>query len=136
MKNEHTRNWTAALRSGKYTQGTDHLRTVVRNTVMHCCMGVAYEVTPGTVGEDEWRILDLPERSLAEALGMTVPDHHGGYESLSLDIEGVPFTRWDDMNCKDLSVLNDEVGLTFDQIADLIDYFGCEVSSVEITPST
>ncbi len=36
--------WTAALRSGKYFQGTGHLKSTRMDKAKHCCLGVLCEV--------------------------------------------------------------------------------------------
>ena len=45
MNMEFIAKWTAALRSGKYQQGTNHLKYVDNeHNVRHCCLGVACEL--------------------------------------------------------------------------------------------
>lgn len=55
--NENAKKWVAALRSGKYKQGTAVLHNVTRGT--HCCLGVACDLYaqehPELLVEDEVR---------------------------------------------------------------------------------
>jgi hypothetical protein len=44
VRSELRQRWIAALKSGKYTQGRDHLRND-NNT--HCCLGVLCDITEG-----------------------------------------------------------------------------------------
>lgn len=37
--------WIKALRSGKYQQGADQLRTKLEDGPLHCCLGVLCDVT-------------------------------------------------------------------------------------------
>ena len=58
--------WVAALRSGKYTQGTGRLRSPFDNG--HCCLGVLADIVDpkGWKAEQIWRgnidVLSLEER--------------------------------------------------------------------------
>lgn len=128
--------WVAALRSDKYKQGKNRLKTVNENGVFHCCLGVAVELCPTA----EWDLdsdMDGPRVQTVDG-----GNHHGlppevvfdwldtafiesendgdsGAGSILLDIPGALATTMP----LDLYAHNDN-GLTFDQIADLIEYFG------------
>lgn len=46
--------WVAALRSGKYKQGQQNLKTKwLDNIVEHCCLGVLCEIVGPTVAKEE-----------------------------------------------------------------------------------
>jgi hypothetical protein len=44
MKTTVAKKWVKALRSGKFKQGTNFLKTSVKNKVNHCCLGVLCEL--------------------------------------------------------------------------------------------
>ena len=46
MKKGLKARWVAALRSGKYKQGTRELRKDRVRSVQHCCLGVLCEISP------------------------------------------------------------------------------------------
>jgi hypothetical protein len=119
---EHRREWLDALRSGKYNQTTGFLAVVQgngRQSVGHCCLGVACEVyglVPDAFENDGARVVKmwggtssyLP-REVMDWLGVTMSDPMA---------EG-PYGR------TSASSLNDG-GKTFAEIADLFEreWFG------------
>ncbi len=114
MKKEIADQWVAALRSGKYKQGHFCLRSSDNE---YCCLGVltdllAPEAWSKTPNESKYSALGTPHYlpvNLMTACGM----YH--------ERAKVPFEFIDD-RFPTLAELND-AGLTFSQIADLIDYF-------------
>ncbi len=112
--------WTKALRSGKYKQTVGRLN---RDNLEFCCLGIACEVALAD-GVD----LDVSSKTVdSEPRGLEISynDHTGSLpdavaEWLGIDSDGG--LVFEDMNDKRLSlaVLNDG-GMTFDQIADIID---------------
>lgn len=125
--------WVAALRSGKHIQvkgvlGEAYHEDIPRN----CCLGVACEVagivpttTFGSVSDQydegsleyDGAITSLPERA-REWLGVTMADPWIDFPDglLTRDRRGSL-----ELTC---TMLNDDLRLTFDQIADLVEYFG------------
>lgn len=117
--------WVAALRSGKYRQQDNGN---LRDPEGFCCLGVACDIAQdlgaleieydipsglwyhGSEYETEFlppemkRWLGISATGVFE-FGYPVPDRIEKHETL------------------ELTVLNDNWGLTFDQIADMIDYF-------------
>ena len=103
--------WTAALRSGKYTQGSRYLHP---SEDTFCCLGVACDVSGlGKWILGEWILGEwIPEfdyqiGDVAEA--HLLPEAVLDLYALSLDQE------------EHLAYLNDEKSQNFEQIADYID---------------
>lgn len=96
--------WTAALRSGKYKQG----QLKLEEDGAYCCLGVAcllaeehgVYVRRNDKGEVVGGTLNY-QRNVQEWLGLSKP--HGGFEN------------------DNLINLNDGLGKTFEEIADVID---------------
>lgn len=110
MTREQADKWIAALRSGKYKQTTG----VLRNDNGYCCLGVLCNI----VDNSKWyKSVDSGAYFFDgqfEVLPGSIKDETGIKNNTgTFLVYGVPIS---------LSSLNDE-GLTFDQIADLIDYF-------------
>lgn len=121
---EHREQWVAALRSGQYQQTKQKLN----DGVGYCCLGVACELSGITrkkheeYDETTWfyddEYLVLPT-SVQNWLG--VDDTNP-----VLDMPPSVYLHPQDdeaSHARDVASLNDE-GFTFDQIADLIEYFG------------
>jgi hypothetical protein len=135
MNPEFKTQWIAALRSGEYTQGHGTLQT---HDNEFCCLGVLCDLYAKD-GGGEWERRDSPgsnshifrmdhngdddyghqsrhylPSNLREVAGL--PDEFGGSGRLVglYDLEGCEVV---------LSDLNDSKEFTFDQIADVIDYF-------------
>lgn len=102
--NENAKKWVAALRSGEFTQGTGRLvaRDPDTNEVIgHCCLGVACVLAQRATGVG-FVERELPPRRVQRWLGLSTVEG---------TIEG------------DFSLVehNDNNGVTFDEIADLIE---------------
>lgn len=124
--------WTSALRSRQYAQTTGELCAVYENgNSEYCCLGVACEVmgltyvtspreARGFENEDavlprsvaawlygikDWEVTDAGTDPL-----IAIPQDY-------TDRSGV----WYYLRC---TTLNDDLHFTFDEIADLVDYFG------------
>jgi hypothetical protein len=95
---EYKAPWIAALRSGHYAQGRNQLRDKLGN---YCCIGVLQMVVDGKVQENT-----------------SYPSNDWWYNVGNYEGDCKLF-RGDG----DLTSFNDRDGLTFDQIADLIEYF-------------
>ena len=122
LKEEFKRKWIAALRSGEYTQCTEHLELGGG----YCCLGVALKVMypnaepeyhQAFLREDEVPSLDdarewwefLPPSHVNNPL-VAIPRHVADGELARATPRYVH-----------LSELNDEEGYTFAQIADIIE---------------
>lgn len=101
--------WVAALRSGNYKQGNSWLRV----NDLYCCLGV---------------LCDLVNPRAWERQHNDIIFYHGGkqcfpdsdiYDAIAT-ASGVSYGRIDSL-FKELSDLNDEEGLTFNEIADVIE---------------
>ena len=119
MKQEIKERWVEALRSGKYEQGTGTLTT---GSGRYCCLGVLCDlavadgaIEPPTLveaGDDGDR---LAYRNETEHLPRAV-QLWAGLDQDSPEVHDPDEDYW-----KELVGLNDDVGLTFHEIADLIE---------------
>lgn len=113
--------WLAALRSGEYEQTTGSLISggiTGCSNPRYCCMGVLCELS--AVARIEWNTLGLPPMNVAEwalenpsntwAIELDEPDRDS-----AATVDGIPYSF--------ISNLNDRNGLTFPQIADMIERF-------------
>lgn len=137
MKQEIARRWVEALRSGKYqqTSGTLARKDPVTGTVGYCCLGVLCEIAvedqvippkfeaDGLLGETGRYVFGndtaIPSTEVmtwageTEAWTVSVPDE---IEKRLNDADsGAVYGR------AGLPSLNDDAGLTFPEIADLIE---------------
>jgi hypothetical protein len=125
MNKERKTNWTTALRSGNYKQTVGMLR----DSKGFCCLGVACDLVAKEGGGkwigqvDNFHFRDNFEEHRTHSLTKGIKDLYGIEGHCEIDI---------DCNYKDrqgyplvlrLTDLNDYYRLTFDQIADVIDYF-------------
>ena len=113
-----------ALRSGHYKQGTGALK----NGDSYCCLGVLSDLYIRETGQGEWMPSDafrypgvwdstgLPPSSVC---GWANIERHGHIELGEYSFRNECGTRVTDLY---LTELND-MGFTFDQIADLIEFF-------------
>lgn len=113
MKTEIRELWTAALRSGKYKQGTGALSAYGK----HCCLGVLSELAV------EAGVIDV-DREVPTPVRDEVADLFGGSEAL-LPEKVVLWAGLDSDNPelgeRRASTWNDFEGKSFEEIADLID---------------
>lgn len=132
MNLEIKEKWIAALRSGDFTQGRGNLARI--NTDKdneYCCLGVlcelhvqedpsALEVNMDTVGDDGVRY----EVKSYNQMSLVLPEATRRWADID---NGNPDTgilyrdRYNQLDTYHLAPLNDS-GLTFDQIADVIEY--------------
>lgn len=126
---EHRILWRDALRTSTYRQGTGALKQGPEESAcLHCCLGVAEELRGCTWkhGNFWWSVVGGAETELsthgAEWLGFS--DRSGeidfGYEG-RFSTEYVTLAELNDGDCCIHGM--DRIPLTFDQIADVIDYF-------------
>lgn len=109
--------WVAALRSGRYKQGTGYLRD---NEDLYCCLGVLCEV--------QGIPYDAAERTYATSISALNPSNPrysdlsaGGAmpEGVFVEVWIEPTGRWG-RDRQSLAKLND-AGLTFGAIADILE---------------
>lgn len=122
--------WVAALRSGNYAQGTGYLLQMEDDQPRYCCLGVLselavrakmchVEMVPESNITDQIALFDSCEDVLPQSVRFWVGDRPND----SIMIQGVlPFRDRRGHQIL-LTELNDTDQLTFDQIADLIEYF-------------
>lgn len=118
MKAVTKQEWTDALRSGRYTQG----RSLLRRYDEYCCLGVYCDLTQVPSHERGDGIFVYGEDECCASLPTEVEDsaHTAG---LVMNHEGLlDLTARGAKHHISLATLND-TGLTFNQIADVIDYF-------------
>lgn len=96
MKKSVVNKWVKALRSGKYKQGTDHLK---RNG-KYCCLGVLCSITK----MKNWKTMNYLSYNIREQLGLN--SDVGEFKNESTK--------------ESLAVLND-TGNDFNRIADIIE---------------
>lgn len=125
--NQRLSEWLDALRSGKYRQGRDVLKS---SGDSYCCLGVACELsdvgswTPvnGSYGykiEDLDTAITLMPRAVAKELDLPEKMNTYGLTSISNDV--FVFSSPDDVFMVRVSTMNDD-GYLFAQIADAIEY--------------
>ena len=100
--------WVAALRSGKYKQGASRLKT---EDGSYCCLGVLQMVTDGQV--------ETRQRLYRSPIPHTLPTSE--YRKRVADDDRCSFSVFFRDYLTPLALLNDKVGLSFEQIADLIE---------------
>lgn len=122
--------WTAALRSGEYLQGRGMLRgEYAEGEIYYCCLGVWCDIDPAT----RWGAHDYAVDQHGDASVSILPygTAVGLFQSVDDDLINNPAVpgllarnRYEgegDVQVN-LAELND-AGMTFEQIADIIDYF-------------
>lgn len=123
MNPEIKAKWVAALRSGEYEQG----RGSLLRDGKHCCLGVLCEIA---VQENviTKATYDTPENSLPEfQSSVTVFDEGPGEQFSVLPEKVIDWAGLDggnpivDDGKSNLASLNDNAGLSFDEIADVIE---------------
>lgn len=120
MKREIKAEWLKALRSGEYEQIAGILkgRDAKTGKVGYCCLGVLCDVVDPEGFEDE-REGVFRHRSYDGLPGEFV-DLKAGNDYKTIVIPALPE---DQRDFYELTELNDSGDFTFDQIADLIEYF-------------
>lgn len=121
MNPEFKAKWVAALRSGEYKQCKNSLR----QEDGFCCLGVACDIS----GLGSWTsnmsttdyLYAVEDEREESRLTSTIVDYMGVAKSFDR-VGYIPFYTDRDGNRVALTILNDE-GCTFDQIADIIEYF-------------
>lgn len=117
MLNDNAKKWVAALRSGKYKQGTRYLTVIKNGKEFDCCLGVACKLYM-----EEGNALQVEQQN--SHLRYIPPMDEGGADSGVLP---VPVRKWlgltfsngnSDSIC--LSSLNDN-GKSFEEIAKVIE---------------
>lgn len=128
MDPEMKAKWLEALRSGKYAQGTNALRTYCDPespdkgvTPLFCCLGVLCDISNiGRWNEDGCYSIQKDGRTIVES---TVPPfplaNKLGIREGGCFVNGLTDRK---NNGVSLAGLNDE-GFTFAQLADIINYF-------------
>lgn len=110
--------WVRALRSGEYGQTIGYLELTIGDStrpVGFCCLGVACASLPIP------RIVDPVGFALYGDFGATFTTLPTEAVSLLGLVTGNPQVQRSDGTWEYLTYLNDDIGLTFDQIADLIE---------------
>lgn len=127
MKPEVKAAWVAALRSGKYSQAKERLRLVDNNgsCLGVCCLGVLSDLAVNA-GIGDWDGEAFVERdgdSESGSLPLSVMIWASQDETPSGRIDSNPNVVGPELNApsRALSFWNDDHGLTFAQIADLIE---------------
>lgn len=117
MKEEIKERWVSALRSGKFTQGKDRLKTDDED---YCCLGVLCElavedkvIAPAKDTEDFGWIYEDEQG--------TLPNKVREWAGLAEDNPYVEFTRDGEARYESLSELNDDLNLSFKEIALIIE---------------
>ena len=120
MNTERIKQWTAALRSGRYTQAKGALATYdeAGNCTGHCCLGVLADIVDGDIYRSELaRDSDRPLRSYGSSLTT-------GELSKLFDFPDngrAPFRATDLMSMNDGDRFPGDDGDSFAQIADYIE---------------
>lgn len=112
MKREDATKWLAALRSGEYKQTKRMLARLEEDgTESFCCLGVLQKVLDGDVERVQSCAIGVPTMGWLERHGIVFLD-------VDLNACHVPYIESVHQYA---SVLNDEGGLTFAEIADLLE---------------
>lgn len=114
---QQIKDWCAALRSGQYEQGKGYLQQAEE----YCCLGVACKIF-------------IPKKKLkvdefSKTITGILPDDQRHAPQWLIDISNINFNKDRNKNLKKidnrfsiyLSTLNDNEGLTFDEIADVLE---------------
>ena len=116
--NENVKRWVAALRSGEYEQGRKALRSIDDK---FCCLGVACELSREELDLDLYYTRPDPDGNPTEVL---YDGSHGALPKKTMKWLGLNFPVGSfciGPEGHNLACLNDD-GMTFDQIADVIEY--------------
>lgn len=129
MKEQVADLWVSALRSGKYTQCTNHLCKYRPEGECHCALGVLCEVflqqnpMPGVKRYDgeAYDKLGLHGRYLYFASGSVLPDEVIAWAGLKLHDPVLEVVLCEERKLKEITYLNDDMGFSFERIANLIE---------------
>lgn len=110
MRKADWEKWDAALRSGEFKQGYDHLYD--KNNNGYCCLGVMQMALTGTVEQSDGHSYCLPTDPWLDEKIINFKD------SRQINTNN-PVVYYDSIWAK-LSTLNDIYKLSFTEIADLI----------------
>jgi hypothetical protein len=127
MDPEAKRLWVEALRSGEYAQGRNYLAEMWAGNWRYCCLGVLCEVAteqgvpvtvvtrPGSQLKTYSENSTIPPTSVAQ-WAWAEETRYPALRIPHVDEDGV-------MAFRDFTELNDDMGLSFEQIADLIEEY-------------
>jgi hypothetical protein len=121
MDPELKKAWLDALRSDKYKQGTGALTEIRQEAVYHCCLGVLCELTPSLVSKGTRTLYPNIVRVAYNGNACWLPRAVVDVAKLDREDPVLPITGHSSPSVT-LSSCNDD-GMTFSQIADLIEYF-------------
>ena len=119
---ERRKEWVAALRSGKYTQGRGHLK----KGGLYCCLGVACLVSEVGVfkfipGSEDWYYQVKPTDVPKETLPFEVQEYYGIAKTLGAN-PLVNFTNKEGgSDISTLAEINDSGKYSFNTIAKIIE---------------
>jgi hypothetical protein len=139
MKVEYKRKWVAELRSGNHKQAVGRLTRIdEEGNKSHCCLGLLCDIVKDELGlavrDDESGIVWYNEESgvlppvVQDAVGLK--ETSAGVPTYEFSLDPTRETIFDPadefigelkVECFHLASLNDD-GLTFDQIADIIEW--------------
>lgn len=114
MKAERKAEWCAALRSGKYKQGTGQLKEVIDGVPQYCCLGVLAEIDGALIKVD--RALYYEDWTVPNPLFDDDTNRSSGYYQGKLDGK---YEITEEQMFK-LANMNDRLA-SFSEIADYIE---------------
>jgi hypothetical protein len=122
MNQEVKAKWIAALRSGKYKQGHHFLarKKADEKDFSYCCLGVLCEIlnTPFQVEDCE----GVSGRAQVGEQIKAYNNHTALLPKQAAEAAGFPVALWGPKTSRgDFPTLNDELELSFDEIADIIE---------------
>lgn len=132
--------WIAALRSGKYKQGRIRLRqrNVVSGLETHCCLGVLCDITAPELWQAPYKsddVLIYPVGGMMGTLPNAVEDALAFNDRIDLPIGlqvgTIVTNRFNHIRA--YADLNDADGLTFEQIADLVEKYVAGIERPTLT---
>lgn len=122
MKAEIAKKWVEALRSGKYAQGSRQLISTAQEGKQFCCLGVLCDLylretpsAPERWNYDGETFLDYDGDAEYELLPAAVQEWAGIHD----EVGTLPPSC--DISANTLVECNDERGMNFNQIADIIE---------------
>lgn len=116
MSNITLKEWTDALRSGKYQQGKNFLR---RTDNTYCCLGVLCDL----VDSSKWEVSSTDEDG--EVPVYEYPNNYNGFSPLIGDTQMLPTQIAEQFGVhsevQDILARHNDSGASFSEIADMID---------------